>query len=258
MNARAEPCQFGNGRGTLFGVFHRPREPRAGVLVLPPFLQEFPLSNRLFALVADVLAQDGIAVLRPHYYGTGDSDGHSLEFSLEQAAIDATAALGALRERIGVTPVAVLGVRAGAFVASALAARARLAALWLWRPLVDGAAYLADLHRIDAEEQASRHRYPEGRRPHPPLPHESLVGYPCGAELISGLAVARLDRDSSRWPPLVLLDRVAQARLPAPRQRIELTSALTAWEGKLEMGHVPAAAARSVGSALAASLAVAA
>lgn len=258
MNARAEPCQFGNGRGTLFAVFHRPPEPRAGVLLLPPFLQEFPLSNRLFALLADALVQDGIAVLRPHYFGTGDSDGHSLDFSLEQAALDAMAALGALRDRIGVMPVAALGVRAGAFVASALAERARLAALWLWRPLVDGAAYLAELHRIDAEEQVSRHRYPEGRRPHPPLPHESLVGYACGNELIAGLAVARLDRGSFRWPPLVLLDRVPQARLPVPRQRIELAPALTAWEGKLEMGHVPASAARNVAGELAATLKVAA
>ena len=251
MSPRAEPCQFTNGRGMLFGVFHRPSEPHAGVLVLPPFLQEFPLSNRVLAIVADALASDGIAVLRLHYYGTGDSDGHSLEFSLEQATRDAAAALGALRERIGVMPVAVLGVRAGAFVASTLAARARLAALWLWRPLVDGAAYLADLHRIDAEEQASRHRYPEGRRPHPPLPHESLVGYACGTELVSELAVARLDRDSDRWPPLVLLDRATHPRLPAPCQRIELAAALTAWEGKLEMGHVPAGAARGVGNTLA-------
>lgn len=258
MDVQPQPLRLAAGRRSLFAVFHPAPRPRAGVLLLPPLLQEHALSYRLFVVLADELARHGIAMLRPHYYGTGDSDGDGREFSLAQADADAPVALAALRERVGAVPVAVLGVRAGAFVAAALAARARLAALWLWRPVLDGAAYLAELHRIDAAERSAQRHAPEGGRERVARPHETLVGFCCGAQLLADLARAQLHPDAPDWPPLTLLERrQEQPPLPPPRHRIELTPALTTWEGQLTIQSFPPAAVRDVAARLAATLEVA-
>ncbi|MGA8278299.1 MAG: alpha/beta hydrolase [Rhodanobacteraceae bacterium] len=250
MDLDPRPMHLSASRGRLFAVFHAARRPRAGVLVFPPFLQERALSYRLFALLADSLAKLGIAVLRPHYYGTGDSDGDDLDFSLENACEDASVALDALRERIGPVPIAVLGARAGSFVAVTLATKAHLQALWLWQPVTDGAAYLADLRRIDSAERRANPRFPHGERAQRTCSHESLVGFPCSKQLLAELEQSRL-RSNAEWPDLTLLDRPQASPLLQPRQRIDLPPALTAWEGQLDYEHIPAPAVREVAAGLA-------
>lgn len=246
--------QLPAGRGRLFALFHPAAQPRAGVLVCPPFLQEHALSYRLFVILADALAKCGIAVLRPHYYGSGDSDGDDLDFSLGQACADAPVALAALRERIGDVPIGVLGVRAGSFVAATLAARERLDALWLWRPVIDGAAYLAELHRIDVAERRSQMGFPNGERVQARLPHETLVGFPCSAQMLAELHSARLPADAPDWPELTLLDHPQAPAVLTPRYRIDLLPELVAWEGRLYLSHIPPAAVREVAAQLAVTL----
>ncbi len=144
----------------LFAVYHAPREPaRAGVLICAPFLHEHARSYRLFALLGDALARLGVAVLRFDYHGTGDSAGLDTAFSLDGATRDAAISLAMLRERIGTVPITILGVRAGAFPACAIAAGSNAHALWLWQPVVDGAAYVARLRQADRAERASESRY---------------------------------------------------------------------------------------------------
>ena len=257
MNPMPRPLQLPVGQRRLFAMFHPVAQPRAGAVVFPPFLQEHAISYRLFALLADELARRGIAVLRPHYYGTGDSDGDDLEFSLEQARADAHVVLAALRARVGAVPVIALGVRAGGFVAAALASSARLDALWLWRPVLDGAAYLAELQRLDAAERRSQRRFPNGERARPLLAHETLIGFPCSAQLLAELTAACLRVDAPDWPPLTLLDRVQKPPLLAAPRCIELVPALTSWEGQLDISHIPPTAVREVAARLAATTEVA-
>ena len=244
-------------RGRLFAVFHPASQPRAGVLMFPPFLQEHALSLRLFAVLADELARRGIAVLRPDYYGTCDSDGDDLDFSLDQSGADARVAFDALRARIGALPVIALGARGGSFIAAALAAQTRLQALWLWQPVTDGAAYLAQMRRIDAAERQSTTRYPNGVRTHEASPQETLLGFPCAARLFAEFQRTRLEPDPC-WPELtVLLDRPEASTALATQQRIELPPLLTAWEYRLNHEHIPAAATREVAARLAATMGIA-
>lgn len=237
----------------LFAVLHPPDgRPRAGVLMCAPFLHEHARSYRLFALLADALASEGLAVLRFDYYGTGDSDGSDAEFNLDTATADAAHALGLLRDRVGTIPMIVLGIRAGAFPAARVAAQAQ--ALWLWQPVRDGHAYLAGLQRRDADERRSLRRYARrAEARHIDYPG-SLMGFPCSEALLAGLREAPDPFAAALRAPLVVCDREPAAAAPPMATALELASTLTEWSGQMEMHLQPVRPVREVARRLAALL----
>lgn len=143
------PLHFGLPSRRLFGVFHPAREPlQAALLICPPFFHEHARSYRLFALLADALSEFGIATLRFDYYGTGDSEGDDIDFSIEGACADATEALAHLCSRAPSVPTIVMGVRGGSHPAIQLARHHATSALWLWQPITHWPAYLDELQRL--------------------------------------------------------------------------------------------------------------
>lgn len=113
---------FAAGGRQLFGVFSPARgRADAAVLLCPPMLHEQVRSHRLWALLADALAGQGISVLRFDYAGSGDAEGDSRLLDVGEALNDAEYALAELRAATNALPVHVLGVRLGGFVAAAQA-----------------------------------------------------------------------------------------------------------------------------------------
>lgn len=253
MSAALQPKLLERDGRALFTVFHPALgRQRAAVLVCPPFLHEHAMGYRLFAMLGDQLAQRGIAVMRFDYHGMGDSAGAAAAFSLAGAATDAAFVGEMLKERSGDAAPIVLGVRAGALVAAALAGRMPLRGLWLWQAVVDGRRYLAELEAIDRAQRGSAQRFPNGGGERVASGERVLVGMPCAAAFLDELAGARLERGAN-WPPLTLLESADAATDFAGARRIALAPGLHEWVGRVDISHFLLPAVRDLAERLAAS-----
>jgi exosortase A-associated hydrolase 2 len=121
---------------------------RAAVLVVPPLGVEQLTGYRSEVLLGRALARRGIATLRFHPRGQGDSGGTSDELTLASFSEDVRAAAAELRRRSGAERVIAVGVRLGALaLAAAMRAGESVAALALWEPVSDPGAYFQELLR---------------------------------------------------------------------------------------------------------------
>ncbi len=151
---RAELFSFGHEHRRLFGAFHAaPTGCARSVLLCTPFGQEAMRLHRLFRVLADRLARQGISALRFDYFGTGDSDGDDRDGDLDGWALDVVTAHHELTSRTLSAPATWVGAGLGATLAASAAALAPEppARLVLWDPVLDGHAYLADLRTKHVE-----------------------------------------------------------------------------------------------------------
>jgi alpha-beta hydrolase superfamily lysophospholipase len=236
---------LGDASRRLFAVLHAgaPRA-RAGLVICPPFLNEHTRSHRLFALLANALAERGISVLRFDYYGTGDSDGADADFTLASARADAITAIQYLDVRLGGVPLAAMGVRAGALPALAAAQSQRLHALWLWQPVLDGADYVADLESRDAAQRPMR-------APGEPARASVLMGFPLAPGLLGELRATRAALPPATTIATTLLDAEERLHGRLGVHALALPAPLHAWIHSMDMGHFPLAPVREIGTRLA-------
>jgi exosortase A-associated hydrolase 2 len=140
---------FGEDTHRMFGVLHRPQnQVRAGVVFCPPYGEEMVSTYAHFSRWAKELTQQGFAVLRFHPYGTGESDGAPLDFTLESAMSDASLAFNCLKERVKLKHVGLFGLRFGGLVAVQAASVCRPDFLILWSPIVQPKQYCRELLRL--------------------------------------------------------------------------------------------------------------
>lgn len=139
---------FGPGEERMLGLLHRPAgDVRGALLILSPIEAELLQNYAREVHLARALTPRGIAVLRFHYRGAGNSDGESDRLTLDSMIEDGRAALEVLREAVGPAPVGFLGVRLGALAAAALTRACGAAPLAVWEPVTDGAGYFRELLR---------------------------------------------------------------------------------------------------------------
>ena len=134
------------GDPPMFAVVTTPASPERGLVVCSPVHAEFRRNYRREIRLAHALAEAGIATIRFHYMGTGDSDGDAQSLSLKTMLADTSRAFDFLRHRAGVTDVDVLGTRLGGFVAAQLAARIG-GRLVIWEPVTDARRYFGEVFR---------------------------------------------------------------------------------------------------------------
>lgn len=162
MTARLEaeqPYHFGPN-GELFGIYHPvPAAVTQAVLLCPPFGQDLIRSHRLYRQLAHALVAEGIPVLRFDYYGSGDSAGSGVDVNWMRCVDDTLAAAAELRALSGCDHIAAFGARLGGSMALAAATAARLAELIVWDPVLDGAAYVAQLDALQAALQHDTTRF---------------------------------------------------------------------------------------------------
>ena len=148
--AATEYFHFGPKGAQLFGALHRPASSagKAGVVLCYPIGQEYMRVHRTYVELARSLAASGHCVLRFDYFGCGDSAGETASGSLEHWRENIREAIRELRARTAVSTVCLLGSRAGAnLVLDIGAGHSEVTGMVLWEPILDGAAYLADLQR---------------------------------------------------------------------------------------------------------------
>lgn len=211
-----QPLWIGDASRPLYAALHPAPDARVGVVMAPPLLHEQPRSRRVLVEIASRLAETGLACLRFDYFGTGDSSGGGEQHDFAAMHSDLDAAVQALRDS-GVRRVGVLAWRGSALPAWRWAGqRDDLAALAVWEPVVDGAAWLAQLEATDRAEREAR--YGHADRNEDDL---HLMGFPTSRRWREDVAAARLDT-SPRAPVWTLTRAASGAAITAAAQRFEL------------------------------------
>lgn len=162
MNVQETPFFFPSGDRRLYGVLHQPagRQKQQGVVVCPPFGEEYLWSQRALVNFARVMAASGYSVLRFEYMGTGDSEGDFEEVSVQSMISDILAASKMLKDSVErVTSIALVGLRFGATLAVMAADKDEsIRTVTLWDPIMDGASYLRSLLRTNIATQSAVYR----------------------------------------------------------------------------------------------------
>ena len=119
-------------------------QARAGIVLFPPIGHDYRVTYSTLRLLAERLADDGFAVVRFDYDGTGDSAGNLDDADRVAHWLESgEAAVNVLKE-CGVPWAAAVGIRVGASIASMVAERrGGVDALVLWDP-ISGRAYLTE------------------------------------------------------------------------------------------------------------------
>jgi pimeloyl-ACP methyl ester carboxylesterase len=142
------PLFFGSSNHPLYGVFHPAigsNAKKEGVLLCPPFGQEYMRSHRAFRQLALLLNKKGYAVLRFDYRGTGDSSGDIEDTNTDEWLADIQTAAEELKETARVEKIHMVGLRLGAILASAASGNIDISKLVLWDSLRSGLAYDEEL-----------------------------------------------------------------------------------------------------------------
>jgi alpha/beta superfamily hydrolase len=141
----------------LFTCLHEPASSDDGavkgaVLVCSSVLADFVSNYQREVHLARRLAEAGIATLRYHPAGMGDSDGDPAQVTLDSLSADARWATNLLRTSVGDVPVAFLGVRWGALAAAEAAGSVAPAEapLVLIEPVIDFRRYFREAWRSRA------------------------------------------------------------------------------------------------------------
>jgi len=152
-HARPEAFHLPAPDGFRFCVTWQPPlgvQRRGAVVHVPAFAEEMNKSRRLVALQARAWAEQGWTVLVPDLRGCGDSSGDSGDASWDDWLEDVRRAFDWARAQ-GDGPVWLWGLRHGALLATAAAARFELACeLYLWQPVANGKQHLQQFLRLQS------------------------------------------------------------------------------------------------------------
>ncbi|HEX3995303.1 MAG TPA: alpha/beta fold hydrolase [Acetobacteraceae bacterium] len=179
-NAAVQPVTFGG----CFGWLHSASGSGVrdiGVVLCQGVGRDASNAHRSFRILADRLAAAGYATLRFDYPGTGDSDEPVVELwdAWQNSLTDAVACL---RARTGVSRLVFIGLRAGAIVATTVAAiRSDAVGLVLLEPTLRGKSYMTQL----AVEARLRAR--DARRDAPGIEIDGLHLGPSTIERLSAI-----------------------------------------------------------------------
>lgn len=133
------------GEGMFVCTYVPSGRPRGGVVICPSLHAELLSNYRAEVLLAQHLAAAGVAVLRLHYRGTGQSEGDEDAVTFDSMRDDIVSAAQSFEDSVKPGPLAYVGARFGA-VLGAAAASPR-SPLVLWEPVFDGRRYWRDVSR---------------------------------------------------------------------------------------------------------------
>lgn len=133
----------------LYGCLHHsPRPAATAVLYCQPFAEEQNQSHAVVARALRAMAAAGLPAMRFDFSGCGDSEGDLEEASLSDWIAEIGAAASHLKRETGAARVGVWGLRLGAWLALAHAARVpETPFAALWQPVMDPLDYLSQFLR---------------------------------------------------------------------------------------------------------------
>lgn len=206
-----------SARSRCFTVVHRPPGPaRAIVVVCSPVLIEQMRNYRREVQLARALASHGVATLRFHYRGTGNSDGDSQDLTLQTMVEDAGAAVRRAPSLVGHdAPLCLLGTRISGLVAASVAPTLPLV---LWHPVLRGRSWVREVHRARAVGQLRQDGHAPDEREGDD--DREVLGFELTPALEASLATADLvELVGARTGPVLVVDAARRdaGRLPGAR-----------------------------------------
>lgn len=211
MNAKIgfAPIVFGAPERRMIGLYHSPLitsgAARPAVLLCNAFGQEAIRAHRFNRTLAERLAKAGHPVLRFDYFGTGDSMGDDLDFSLTGCCRDLLTAHDELRRRATANRVVWVGMRLGGTIAlqAAHSAPNELSELIVWDPILDGAAYLDYLRARHLDSLENEYSLPLKPNPRelardPDYLREEAIGFAVSPDFRRELMALRVE--TYVWP----------------------------------------------------------
>jgi pimeloyl-ACP methyl ester carboxylesterase len=222
-----QPFFFGTATQQLYGCFH-PAVPLHdfALLLCPPLGDEYIRAHRAHRLLATRLARVGVPVLRFDYYGTGDSGGVDTDATLAQWQANIVQSIDELKRRSGLKRVMLAGLRLGAALALLVSlGRADVVGLALWEPVINGAAYLAELR------EAHEHKlfYIASASPPPVSSSSELLGFTFAPSFLAEIeALDLLHIKDKPAASILLLEQAEGEHMPQLRAHLSsLGAALT-------------------------------
>ena len=207
-------------QGRIFVLQHSPRgfSPHAGVVLVPPFAEEMNKSRRMLTLLAEKLASQGIHVLLPDFYGTGDSEGDFADASWQGWLEQLAECIHQMQQEYQLEHYSLLAVRSGALLATAYLQQPHpvVDRLVLWQPVVEGSTHLTQFLRLRlASNMLSGDRDKEsGNMLKQRLAAGEVVevaGYALTSAVADGLAAASVKNIApDSLPPTCWIDVVAK------------------------------------------------
>jgi len=214
--------------GPVFVLRRGPPRSRACVIVAAPFAEEMNKTRRMVTLVAARLANQGITVILPDYYGTGDSAGDFSDATVARWRADLAVTAGWCADEFG--PVrGMLAVRLGCALASDTSVLNALPGLRhsvLWQPVFDGAKFVTQFLRMRvaaAMANGKTETVAELRRQAIEQGEIEVAGYRLSARLLAELdelivpSCLPAGLGAVSWCEIV---RDVQSGLPLPSQRL--------------------------------------
>ncbi|PCG84221.1 hypothetical protein CIB93_20620 [Streptomyces sp. WZ.A104] len=225
----------------VFACLHEPSEPPTALVVVCSSIgAEWKHNYRREVLLGRALARAGVATVRFHYTGVGNSDDGTADF--DRMVLDAALIERWALERCGTVPVAYFGAKFGALVAAAAAARRPGAPLAAWGAALDGASYFRELFRVervgrvaaagsrlDGEALGPRESLERG------LPAD-LLGYTVEPAFYDSALTRSLERELAAAPRVARLFEIGEPRAALA----DVAARLAAHEVRVEIGTVPA------------------
>lgn len=239
--------------GQRFCLFHAPRPgvpERGRVLFCHPFAEELNTTRRTVARQARALAEAGFAVMQIDLLGCGDSSGGFGDATWPIWLADLQLAHTWLSDQQpAISPLWLWGLRAGALLASDLAATLPGPTnLLLWQPFTSGQQQLQQFLRLHSAGQwLAGDKSDAVKKPDKPAQQLAqgqtvhIAGYPLSPLLAEGLAAAKL-RPPAKQPPgrLIWLELGAQTAL-SPAAETQLAAWQQAgWQATAQTVSTPA------------------
>jgi dienelactone hydrolase len=225
------PIQFGDRGSPLFGWYHPPAGTRraGGVVLCNPLGDDLVRAHRPLRHLAERLAAVGFPVLRFDYRGTADAAGDEHQPARVSGWLaDVALAVDELRLRSGVARVSLVGFRAGAVLAAAVAAgRDEVSALVLWSGYPGGGAFVDDAVRT--------HRLHRKLEPHAFDGGDALTG---GEEALGFFLTDETMRDLRAIDLAALPRRPLSVLVVSPGANDKVGAALAGFE--IERRQIPA------------------
>ncbi|MGF1630366.1 MAG: hydrolase 2, exosortase A system-associated [Kiloniellaceae bacterium] len=196
-----QPFFLAGRSGPLFCLLLTPAAnavPRGAVLYLPPFAEEANRSRRMAVAQARRLAARGWAALLLDPFGTGDSAGSFHEARWDAWLSDAELAAAWLSARWPDISVTLWGLRLGALLAAAVAARnpRRIRRLLFWQPVLRGDQFVTQFLRLRIAAAMASGEKEDGKVLRAQLAAGEVLeiaGYELAPELVAAIEEQRLE-----------------------------------------------------------------
>jgi pimeloyl-ACP methyl ester carboxylesterase len=189
-----------------FGIYACPSagiERHQVIVMCAPAKQECARSQWVWHVLMNRFAECGFHAFSFDYWGSGNSQGHSLEATYSNAVIDVRLAVAEALDMSGATDVILVGLRLGANAALRFAKDAPgVRGLCLWDPIACGRTYLSELMNIHERVVGKTSREPSrvniAARSH-------LLGYPLSNYEAAELESIKLDLSRLRGEGIQIL-----------------------------------------------------